>query len=385
MLVALSPFAIDSYLAAMPIMAKFFKVGTGIIELTITLYFLAFAIGNFVGGPLSDSFGRKPVALTGMTIYAVSSIIISLSHTIEPVLFFRALQAFGAGFATVIANAYIHDLFDGKAVAQIVTKISMIMMLAPLIAPIIGAFFIHFKGWQGVFYFLFGLGGILFLIFLFLIPESLDKSSISKKISFSRFFEKYKIFFSDKQSVLLLFSISFSMAGMYVFLTDASFIYIEYFKINPDFFPILFGANVILNISLSYLNTYLLRFYKVSLLLRAGLLLQLLAGIMVLLSVYFHTPSFWGVFGGIVLFVGSLGLIFGNGTALILNKNPKISGSANATIGILRFLLSFVLGSLLALLHTKNIVPFATVIFTCTLLGNIFFALSGSPIAEKNG
>ncbi len=375
-LVTMSPFAIDSYLAAMPLMATFFGVTMGVVELTITLYFLGFAVGNFFGGPLSDSFGRKPIALTGVALYGLSSLIIPLCESIELLLIFRVTQAFGGGFATVTANVFVRDWYSGKQVAKFVTIISMMMMLAPLFAPVIGAVLIHHKGWQGVFYFMFAFAIVLFITFFILIPESRNKSLITRKISGKQILSKYKVFFSDSQSVILLFAISFSMAGMYIFLTGASFIYLGYFNIEPSKFPLLFGSNVVLNILLSFLNTQLLKRYEPKYMLRVGLVIQLIGGIILLFSVIQSHPSFWAVFTGIVLFVGSLGLIFGNGTATILNINPRVSGSANATIGIMRFFLSFIIGSAMALFHTGDLIPIGITMFCCTLVANVFFVVA---------
>jgi len=372
--VTLSPFAIDTYLAAMPMMAEYFGVKLNIIEFTITLYFLGFAVGNFLGGPLSDSFGRKPIALTGIFLYGVAAIGISFSSSIELILVLRAVQAFGGGFATVTANVFVRDWYSGKEVARFITIISMMMMLAPLFAPVIGAFLIHFNGWQAVFYFLAAFAAILFIAFAVVIPESRDKDLITNKISGQQIISRYKAFFADTQSVIFLFSISFSMAGLYVFLTSASFIYIDYFQVKNEQFPILFGSNVVLNILLSLLNTFLLKKYTPSQILKTGLLLQLLSGASLFFAVLFSEPSFWVVFGSIVLFIGSLGLVFGNGSAIILNYNPKVSASANATIGIARFVLSFLIGSIMALFHTETLIPVGTAMFSCSMLGNLLFA-----------
>ncbi len=374
-LVTLSPFAIDSYLAAMPVMSEFFGVSISVVELTITSYFLGFAIGNFIGGPLSDSFGRKPIALTGVALYAVASIIIPYCSNVEEIIALRVIQAFGGGFATVTANVFIRDWFSGKQVAKLLTIVSMMMMLAPLFAPVIGKFLIDWKGWQGVFYFLFVFAVVLFVAFFTLIPESRDKTMITRKLTLEQLFGKYKVFFSHKPSVLTLFAVSFSMSGMYIFLTAASFIYIKYFDISPAQFPIVFGANVVLNILLSLLNTQLLKKYKPMYILRVGLLLQLFAGILLLFTVLRGNPSFVMVFVGIVIFIGSLGLIFGNGSAVILNHNPNVAGSANATIGITRFILSFIIGSLIALFHTDDLIPIGTGMFICTLIGNVLYVI----------
>ena len=374
-LVTLSPFAIDSYLAAMPIMSDFFGVPINVVELTITSYFLGFALGNFIGGPLSDSFGRKPVALTGVLLYAVASVIITRSGNIEQVIILRVLQAFGGGFATVTANVFIRDWFSGKDLAKLLTVVSMMMMLAPLFAPVIGTLLVEWNGWKGVFYFLFIFAIVLFIIFFILIPESREKKMITRKVTSEQMFGKYKVFFSHKPSVITLFAVSFSMSGMYIFLTAASFIYIKYFNVSTSQFPLVFGANVLLNIVLSFLNTFLLKKYKPMHILRVGLLIQLLAGILLFVTVMAETPSFVLVFVGIVVFIGSLGLIFGNGTAVILNHNPNVAGSANATIGIMRFVLSFVIGSLIALFHTENLIPIGTGMFVCTVIGNLLYSI----------
>ncbi len=374
-LVTLSPFAIDSYLAAMPLMSKFFNVSINLVELTITSYFLGFAFGNFIGGPLSDSFGRKPIALTGILLYALASIVMPMCNSIEQVIFLRIVQAFGGGFATVTANVFIRDWFSGKDLAKLVTVVSMMMMLAPLFAPVIGSFLVEWKGWKGVFYFLFVFAVVLFILFFILIPESRNKEMITRKITKEQMFGKYRVFFSHRPSVITLFAVSFSMSGMYIFLTAASFIYIEYFEVSPAKFPLVFGANVLLNIILSFFNTFLLKRYRPMYILRAGLLLQLMAGILLFVAVLSGIASFVIIFAGIVVFIGSLGLIFGNGTAVILNHNPNVAGSANATLGIMRFVLSFIIGSLIALFHTGNLIPVGVGMFLCTLVGNLLYSI----------
>ncbi|WP_346853950.1 multidrug effflux MFS transporter [uncultured Draconibacterium sp.] len=375
-LVAMSPFAIDTYIAALPVMASFFGVEIHVVELTITLYFFGFALGNFIGGPISDSFGRKTIALTGIALYGFSALLIPFCPKIEYILLLRVIQAFGGGFATVTANVFVRDWYSGKQVARFVTILSMIIMLAPLFAPIIGAGLIHWWGWKSIFVFLTLFSVVLFISFCLLIPESRDKELITRKFTTKQLFEKYRIFFSNRQSTTMLFAISLPMSGMYIFITSASFIYIEYFNIDQLRFPIFFGANVVLNILLSLLNTYLLRKYKPGQILRVGLLIQLLAGIALAVAVRFPEPQLWAVFASIVLFIGSLGLVFGNGTAAILNHNPEVAGSANATIGIARFALSFLIGSIMALFHTGDLIPFGTILLLCSLSGNVLFSVA---------
>lgn len=372
-LVALSPLAIDTYLVAMPAMAIFFGVEINIIELTITLYFFGFAIGNFFGGPLTDAFGRKKIALIGVVIYGLSAFLISISPRIEYVLALRIVQAFGGGFATVTANVMVRDWYSGKKVASIITVMSMIMMLAPLLAPVIGTVIVTSTSWKGVFVFLYLFSIFIFATLIFFLPESREKSLITKKLTRDQFFHKYKIFFSDKSAVLLLFAVSSSMVGLYIYLPTASFIFMEYFEVSTVRFPMVFASIVSLNILFSFANTQLLKRYTPRQILRVGMGLQLLGGAMFATIALTGSETLINVILSVMIFIGSLGLIFGNGSAAILNINPKVSGSANATLGITRFLLSFVIGSIIALFHTGDLIPVAVTMFCCALMANLLF------------
>lgn len=372
LMVAMSPFAIDTYLSGMPVMAKYFDVSLNKIELTLTLYFLGFAIGNFIGGPFSDVFGRKTIVLVGAFIYGVSAYSISFATKIEYVWILRVTQAFGGGFASVTSMVFVRDWFQGKQVARLATIISMIMMFAPLLAPVIGSTFLVLWGWQSIFIFLSIFASIVFVIFLFFVPESRPKIYLTKKITAKQLIGKYLQFFQNKQAILMLFTIAFAMSGMFTFITGVSFIYLEYFKMPENIFPILFGSNVILNVIMSLSNSFLLKKYEPIQLMKLGLAIQFTAGLTLLCGSIFIPNNFFIVFIPIVFFIGSLGMVFGNGTAIILNLVPEISGSANATIGITRFVISFIVGSIPALFSKTNLIPITIVMFICTLIANIF-------------
>lgn len=374
-LTALSPFGIDTYLSAMPVMAKSFGVSIHLIEITLTLYFLGFATGNVFGGPMSDSFGRKKIALTGVLLYGLSSAGIPFAPNVEMVWLLRATQAFGGGFASVTAMVFVRDWFEGKQVAKLATLIGMIMMLAPLFAPVIGSFLLDWGGWHSIFFFLASYALVLFFIFLAVMPESRHHTHLTHRITKEQLIGKYRIFFSHRRPVLMLMTISFATAGMFTFITSSSFIYIEYYGFTHRVFPLLFGSNVVLYIALSLLNNWRLKNKEPEQMMKLGLIIQLIGGVLMLVGVSLPHPPFTLVFGAIVLFVGSLGLIFGNGTAVILNLMPEISGSANATIGVSRFILSFIAGTIPALFQSGDLVPIGVVMFSLSLLANLFYLL----------
>ncbi|MGQ8335766.1 Bcr/CflA family multidrug efflux MFS transporter [Sunxiuqinia sp. A32] len=375
-LTALSPFATDTYMPALPTMAKEFGQPINLLEITLTLYFLGVAVGQFLGGPLSDSFGRKKIALLGLFLFSSSSLFAVFVTDVHTLWVLRFIQAIGGGCASVVNMAFVRDWFEGKDVARLSSLIGMIMMLAPLVAPVIGTFLLVHFGWQSIFLFMFFVSILVAISFGLFMPESRDKTYITNQISFKKVTYSYTTIFGSAKAVTLILCNSFAVAGMFVFLTGASFLYIDFFHVDVSNFPLFFGSNVVLNVALTLLNYRLVKHIHPSKLLHAGLLLQLISGFGLFFAVRQAEPNLWLVFSMIVLFVGSLGLIFANVVALILNQFPEISGSANAVVGVVRFALSGAIGSSLALFHTGNIIPLGTIMFICTAVAYLFFVAS---------
>ena len=381
LLTSLSPFAVDTYMPALPTMAQDFGQPINLLEITLTLYFLGVAVGQLLGGPFSDSFGRKKVALAGLFLFAISSILAVFVNDVKLLWILRFSQAIGGGAASVVNMAFVRDWFEGKEVARLSSLIGMIMMLAPLVAPVIGTFLLIHFNWHAIFIFMFTVSCIAFILFLLFMPESRDQAFLTNKITFHQLTSSYVKVFSSRKIVLLVLSNSFAVAGMFTFLTGASFLYIDFFKVEVAKFPLFFGANIVLNVLLTLLNYRLVKKTDPAKLLHVGLILQLLSGIMLFFAVRQTNPSLLLVFISIVMYIGSLGLVFANAVAIIINQFPQISGSANAVIGVIRFALSGAVGSLIALFHTGNIIPLGTVMFSCTAIAYILFVASKKAAA----
>lgn len=376
MLTAMSPFATDAYIPALPTIAQFFGVPINLVEVSLTVYFIGVAVGQFFGGPLSDSFGRKTIALTGMTLFGLSSLCAVFITNIEMLWVLRFVQAVGGGFASVVNMAFVRDWFEGKDVARISSLVGMIMMLAPLVAPVVGSFLLLSLGWQSIFIFMASFAILTFCAFVFFMPESRSPQHITYKLTARQLAGSYGRIFSSPRAVLLVLANSFAVAGMFTFLTGSSFLYIEYFKVDVSLFPIYFGANILMNVALTFTNFRLVKHIHPAKILHVGLLIQLTAGLVLWFAVRQAEPQLWLIFLLMVFFVGSLGLIFSNIVAITLNQFPDISGSANAVIGVIRFAFSGVVGSLLALFHTGNIVPLGTIMAVCTFVAYLLFTAS---------
>ncbi len=345
---SVTPLAIDAYLPSMPTIAQDLGVKINKIELTISIFLIFFAIGQLSGGILSDRLGRKKTALLGLFGFCISSFSLFFSNSLESLYLFRATQAFFGAMATVNSAAIVRDLFHGKEAAKIFSAIASIMMIAPMIAPALGSLVISLFTWNYIFLFL----GIYSLIVLVLIYFKLPITGVKSKTKIK---EAYKRVLTHKKAMGYILAVSFGFSGMFIFIEKSSFIYMEYFLISKEYFPLFFGANVLMMIILTKVSMKLIQTIDTRNILKFGIILQLIAGLA--LVVFSFDASIYTIFASMVLYVGSLGFIFGNAMALALDYFKEDAGVANSVIGVTEFTIAGIIGFLASLIHSDTLTP----------------------------
>jgi len=358
-LTSVTPLAIDTYLPSMPEIARFLHVGIEKIEMTISIFLLFFALGQLVGGVLSDRIGRRMTALIGLAFFAAADFALYTTTTLEELYLFRALQAFSGGLAIVNSSAVVRDLFHGKEAAKVFSTIASITMIAPMIAPALGSVIITYFSWNYVFLFLGIYSSTVFIILFLYLPETGSKTH-------TQIAEAYKRVLTHKEALGFILALSFSFSGMFIFIEKSSFIYMEYFHASKQLFPFLFGANVLVMILLTRLNIKMVRAYEPKSILSIGMLIQFIAGI----TLYFlsYSPNILAVFCAMTIYVGVLGLIFGNGIALALEFFKNDSGVANSVIGVSEFTIAGSIGFIASTIHTGALTPIFAMMATTPLL-----------------
>lgn len=169
----LGPFAVDTYLPAFSGIAADLQATPVQIQQTLSAYLFAFAFMSLFHGSLSDSLGRRPVVLTGIAVFTLASAGCAMSTSIGQLVFFRALQGLSTGAGIVVSRAVIRDLFPPADAQRVMSQVTLFFGIAPAIAPIIGGFLFAHLGWHAVFWFLTGVGAVLWLANWRLLPESL--------------------------------------------------------------------------------------------------------------------------------------------------------------------------------------------------------------------
>ncbi|MDD5117674.1 MAG: MFS transporter, partial [Sulfuricurvum sp.] len=243
-LTSVTPLSIDTYLPSMPAIAHSLGVGIEKIEATISIFLLFFAIGQMVGGILSDRIGRRKTALLGLSIFSLANFALFFTTSLSELYLFRAIQAFAGGLAIVNSSAIVRDLFHGTEAAKVFSTIASITMIAPMIAPAIGSVIISFFPWNTVFLFLGIYSSGVTIALLAKLPETGTRST-------SNILEAYKRILTHKEAISYILALTFSFSGMFIFIEKSSFIYMEYFKADHRLFPFLFGANVLVMIGMT--------------------------------------------------------------------------------------------------------------------------------------
>ena len=158
---ALAPFSLQIFLPALPAIQASFAVAPGVVQLALSLSILANAVANLAYGPISDRFGRRPVLLVGLAAFIAGSLGCALAPSIELLVVARIVQSIGGAAGMVLARAIVRDLYDRERSASIIAYLTMAMVVAPMLAPTIGAVLIDVASWRAIFYLVTGIGVVL--------------------------------------------------------------------------------------------------------------------------------------------------------------------------------------------------------------------------------
>lgn len=360
---SVAPMGVDTYLPSIPEIAKYFDVNIHKVELSLSIFLIGFAIGQIFGGPISDRYGRRVGSIVGLLGYALFSFLIIFSSSIYELWIYRFLEAFFGGITVVNATAAVRDRFSGQEAAKVFSLIGMVRSLAPLLAPVFGAAIIHFFPWEGIFVFL----TIYALIVAFFIYKDLPESFTYTK---QNIIESYKLVLTHKKAMKAMLVLAISFGAFFIIIAKTSYIYIEYFGIKTDYFPLFFGINFIILIAMINVNVKLLKTYKAKNIAKYATLIQFCVGIIFLLIHKDMNLILTVII--IASYMSMMAFIFGNCMSLAIEHFSKNAGVASGVIGVLQFGLGALISSI-ALNFDNN--GFFVIAFSITFLSIISFLI----------
>ncbi len=336
--IAVAPFALDAYLPAFPAIAESLGVTVHDIALSASIYMVALSLGQLIGGPLADRFGRQRVMLGGLALFVLSSLAVAQAQTLTWLLVARAFQAFGGGWIIVCVPALVRDHTQGKEAARLFSLIGLITVAAPAVAPSFGSLLMHWGGWTTIFYAIAAYGVVaawnakrtLFAGRPWLAGETSEQGP---RVSV---FRRYWIVLKTPSAIRYVCLQASVFSVMMLFVTHSSFIYQGHFAVSNLQFSLLFGANILIMWFVMLLNRWLLEFLAPATLLRAGVTLQVL-GVALLVIIVLFSPRLLWFAPALMVTVGAVGATSPNCQACYMEHFGRNGGTAAALMGAMQF------------------------------------------------
>ena len=351
-IIAISPLAIDMYLPAMPIIAEQLSTDMPMVQNSLSIYLLGYALGLLFFGPQADKHSRRKLVILGISGFIVMSLALIFVTSIEQFLSLRFLQAFISSAATVVVPGTIKERY-GKDTAKGFSYVSMIMMLAPMIAPSIGAVLL-LHSWQLIFFAL----AVYSSVILFLAYRFLPEVKREKTLEPVSFLQRYKTVLSHKKSQLNIVSSMLVSLAFFAYITAIPFVYLTVFKVSEFEFSLLFAINILALMTAHFINTRLVGRKGSTTMLKYGLIVAVTFSSMLVLVNFLHLPMLYTAIAVLPL-MGSLSMIAVNADALIMLEFTREAGTATAVIGTLRFGIGALAGPILAFYYDGSALPFA--------------------------
>lgn len=400
---ALAPLATDMYLPSMSAVQDSFQTTQASVQLSITVFFVAFAFGQLLYGPISDAFGRRKPLIFGIIIYTAASFACAAVNSIHLFVLFRFLQALGGCAGVVIARAIINDKFDIKQGASVMAIMMMIGSLAPMLAPSVGSFIVQyapsvgsfivqhapsvgsfivqFASWHMIFALLGIFGLMLLSMMLWGLPET---AKLNENASFNLFsvLKNYASIIKDGRFMILVLTFALPLSSLFAYITTASFVFQDYFHLTQQQFGVVFGINVLGSTTFSIINAKIVKKISPYTVLQYAFLAMIFFVILMIIVSFLQL--------GFVLFeaclfmtMGMIGFIAPNATILAMDRFRQKSGAASAVLGTTQFAIAGIVSFLAGALHANTPETLSAMMSFCILLGWLAYLLLHRHLFKK--
>lgn len=375
---AIGPLSIDLYLPAFNDIAEELETDLAHVAYTLSSYFLGIGVGQLLFGPVTDRYGRKWPTVIGLGVFALTAIVIYHTPNIEWFIGARVVMALGGCIGMITSKAMVRDLFSPDDSAKVFSILMLIMGIAPVIGPSIGGVMVEKYGWRSIFFFLIFYAITVFLAVLFLLKETRGADrTVDMKVG--PIIKNYLSVLKNPWFLKYSMAGSFAYAGLFAYISGASFIYLDSFGLSQQTFGWTFGLNAAGYISGAQFNRILLRKWSSALVSQRTVTLQSIVGLMMMVACYWFEDLRLPASVGIWVYLFCLGFITPNTTAQALLPFHAKAGMASALIGSIQMIAGSLIALLVSTLMNNSILPILWVMVICTCVAWIFLNLEVKP------
>jgi MFS transporter, DHA1 family, multidrug resistance protein len=374
-LAALGALATNIILPAFPRIGAGLGVSSQELGLTLSSFFVAFALGQLLAGPLSDRFGRKWLVLGGLAVFAAGSVLCAFADTLSFLVFGRVVQALGACVASVLSRAIARDLFDGEALARALALTMIAMAAAPGFSPLLGSALDGLFGWRITFLVVAAFGAVLALHY-----SSVGETHPADRrasLAASAVASAYGRLAADPRFLLPALSVSLVIGGLYTFFAAAPAVLMSELGLTAFQLGLSFATTVLIVFSAGFLAPRLARRWGQRTVGMIGLFIALAGGLS--MFAFAAAPAFVPFTVAIALYLLGMGLINPLGTAIALHPFGRQAGLASALLGFLQMGCAAIGASFASILPLQPSLSLAVILTTGSALALLVFL----PIALR--
>jgi MFS transporter, DHA1 family, multidrug resistance protein len=379
-MVALGPLTIDMYLPALPQIADELSVSSSVVQLTLTGTLAGLALGQLIVGPLSDSLGRRRPLMIGIVLHMLASLLCLFAPNIALLGVARGLQGMGAAAAMVVAIAVVGDLFAESVAATVMSRLMLVLGVAPVVAPSLGAAVLLNASWQWVFAALVVMAGALLLLAALTLPETLPATH-RRPLKLRSIGATYLELLRDVRFIILVLVGALGMSALFAYIAGASFVLQGRYGLDQQAFALVFGAGAVALIGATQFNVVLLRRFSPQTIVLWALVAASLAGVIFVGLSFGHIGGLLGFVLPVWAILAPMGLVIPNAPAVALSRHPDAAGTAAALLGAGQFGLGAAVAPLVGVLGNDEFA--LALVMTAGMVVALFALLAvGVPAAE---
>ncbi|MEV4267796.1 multidrug effflux MFS transporter [Kribbella sp. NPDC049584] len=383
-LTAIAPLATDMYVPAFPRVAAELSTTATQVQLTLTTFFVGMALGQLIGGPVSDQHGRRIPLLVALLVTTAASIVCALAPTIAVMTTARFVQGFAGGWAMVIGRAIIVDLAAGAQLVRVLNLIAGVGGLAPIVGPLLGGLILQLLHWRVSFWLVAVLGLAMTLAVLVVVPESLPRERRHAG-GIQNFLAAGRIVLSNREYVGYLVVAGAAMGALFAYVATSAFVLQTMNGLSPIAYSIDFAANAAGMTVAALIAARLAGRVSTRKLILAGQVAALAAGIAMLVgALWFDAPLLLAIVCFFVLMTAQ-GLMIPNGGALASASVPDHPGTGSAVQGFVQWVAAGTIAPIAGLGGQHTAVPMATLITLGAAVSMIGLLVLARPKPAKTG
>jgi DHA1 family bicyclomycin/chloramphenicol resistance-like MFS transporter len=373
-LMAIGPLTIDTYLPALPQLSAEMGATDSQAQLTITGLLLGLGFGQLIIGPMSDAFGRRRPLLIGLATHGVTSLLCAAAPSIGLLAVTRTLQGLAGAAVAVVAMAVVRDLFTGIRAAQLLSRLILVLGVAPILAPSLGSALLNVTSWRGIFVTLALAAVGLWVLAWRALPETLPPAR-RQPASARGSLRAYGRLFSDPMFLVMVAVAGLSFATLFAYVAGAPFLLQDRYDLSPQAFGLAFSANAVGLILMTQLNPLLVGRFGPVRVISAAALIALAGAVALLITAATDLGSLLGFMLPLFFIVSAAGLSFPNAPAIALSRHGDVAGTAAAVLGAVQFMIGGSIAPLVGALDDGTPRPLAAIIVCTTgLAAGLFWS-----------